>query len=603
MKKIRRIFLIIAMLFCAIIGSSCKDCSREMDNATFDDFAASVLYMLINGDELTLNYYFEHPENYGLEHSEPTLPTPGISSETGKIILNLTIGAVTGYDYENLTDDQKMTYNIIVDLLEDVNLKTPEMGYLSNNYLGSYLGYQAQLPLLLAEYKFRTKLDVDNYFKFLDLVPETFKSYVNFEIEKADKGYGMQDFVIDKVVSQCEKFISQVGENDHFMITVVNKKIDECDFLSNEEKIYYKNLNKEKANGPLIEGYSYVKNELPKLKGKATNNMGLAHYVTNDGYEIGKKYYEIDFQDTVGYRITVDEAIDYIEEKLEQYEEKLAYYRNLAQTDVNFRNEVSNYQLMNTTPEEQLKKYETAFDIYFPPLTSKPKITIKYIDKAMEDNFSPAAYMVSAVDNMTEEFIYLNGSKVTLENGELDYNYLYTTLAHEGYPGHLYQNVYFKNQDVNLLRKVLTSSGYKEGWATYTEIFSYELLRGTYSDEFVDYLILNDEYNGLLHSRMDMGIHYNGWTMTEFGNFIKGFNSKITDEKIKSAYEQMIEIPNNYQTYFFTYFKLKDLQIKVKELAGSDFDYKEFHTYILECGPAPLRFVEEYVLSKYEKDI
>jgi uncharacterized protein (DUF885 family) len=102
---------------------------------------------------------------------------------------------------------------------------------------------------------------------------------------------------------------------------------------------------------------------------------------------------------------------------------------------------------------------------------------------------------------------------------------------------------------------------------------------------------------------MDMGIHYDGWTMEEFGNFLKGFNSNITEEKIKASYEQLIEIPNNYQTYFFTYFKLKDLQLKAKELAGNEFDYKEFHKYILDCGPAPLRFVEEYVLSKYQKDI
>lgn len=68
-----------------------------------------------------------------------------------------------------------MTYNIIVDLVDNINAKTMEMGYLSNNYLGSYLGYQAQLPLLLVEYKFRTKLDIENYFKYLDLVPETLK--------------------------------------------------------------------------------------------------------------------------------------------------------------------------------------------------------------------------------------------------------------------------------------------------------------------------------------------------------------------------------------------------------------------------------------------
>ena len=172
-------------------------------------------------------------------------------------------------------------------------------------------------------------------------------------------------------------------------------------------------------------------------------------------------------------------------------------------------------------------------------------------------------------------------------------------MAHEGYPGHLYQNVYFKNKDVNILRKVLKSSGYSEGWATYTEIFSFELLRGKYSDDFVDYLIFQEEYNAAIYSRIDMGIHYNGWDINELRNFILNFNPNASEEAIRATFEQLVEIPNNFQTYFFTYFKIKDLQLKVKELAGSNFDYKTFHTYILDCGPAPLRYVEEYVLSKY----
>ena len=102
MKKIRRTFLIIVILICIFMGASCKDCTIKMDNSTFDEFSGSVLSMLFSGDELTLNYYFENPENYGLEHSEPSLPTPGVSSETGKLILNLTIGQITGFDYENI---------------------------------------------------------------------------------------------------------------------------------------------------------------------------------------------------------------------------------------------------------------------------------------------------------------------------------------------------------------------------------------------------------------------------------------------------------------------------------------------------------------------
>ena len=81
---------------------------------------------------------------------------------------------------------------------------------------------------------------------------------------------------------------------------------------------------------------------------------------------------------------------------------------------------------------------------YFPSLNYQPEIVVKFIDKAMEEHFSPAAYMTSAIDNLEKEYIYLNGSSV-LTDGVYKYNYLYTTLAHEGLPGHLYQNVYFKS--------------------------------------------------------------------------------------------------------------------------------------------------------------
>ena len=599
-KKVLRLFVLLLLTTIALFTTSCVETEKKLDPSTFDDFTKEIFYLLIGEDELTVNYYFENPEDYGLSHYEPSLPTPSVSSELSKLMLNMYFGQIKQYDYKQLNDDQKMTYNLIVDLLEGINAKTSEMSYLSNDYLGSYLGYQAQLPLLLSEYNFRTKLDIDNYMKFLDLVPETFKKYVDFEIEKADKGYAMRNFVIDKVVAQCESFIALANSSEHFMITTINKKIDGCNFLSEEEKIAYKEINEAKVKGPLIEGYTYVMNELPKLKGKSTNEMGLAYYVNAKGEEIGKQYYELDFQDTVGYDISVKDAIKYIDNKLEDYEQELYDFAVAFRSDPTLLAELSNYQLMSSTPEEQLAYYETAFELFFPPLESHPTITVKYIDEAMEDHFSPAAYMTSAIDNYTNEYIYLNGADVILADGSLDYNYLYSTLAHEGYPGHLYQNVYFKSKDVNVIRKVLKSSGYTEGWATYAEMLSYELLRGEYSDTFVDYLIFEAEYVGAIYSRMDMGIHYEGWTLEKTATFLReNLNSGLSDEAIKATYEQLVEVPNNVQTYYFTYFKLKDLKDKVMKMEGENFDYVEFHKHILDCGAAPLKYVEEYVLSQY----
>ena len=106
-----------------------------------------------------------------------------------------------------------------------------------------------------------------------------------------------------------------------------------------------------------------------------------------------------------------------------------------------------------------------------------------------------------------------------------------------------------------------------------------------------------------MYCRLDMGINYDGWTLEEAGAFIKKYVPQVTNEAIKATYEQLIEVPNNMQTYFFTYFKIKDLRTYVMNLTSStreNFDYITFHKYILDCGPAPLRFVEEYVKSKYE---
>ena len=223
----------------------------------------------------------------------------------------------------------------------------------------------------------------------------------------------------------------------------------------------------------------------------------------------------------------------------------------------------------------------------------------------MQDNFSPAAYMTSPIDKITTETIYLNPASIYLfdEQGnkteELDTEYLYTTLAHEGLPGHLYQNAYFKALDVNPIRKVLKSSGYVEGWATYAENYSYRFLDGKYSQTIIDYLITEQKLIAAIYSRIDLGIHHNGWTIEELHNFMSQYFSVGSVEDVKDAYEQLVEIPTNYQEYFFTYLKLSDMYDAVVEKQGASFNAKEFHKLILDCGPAPLRFVEDIVYDTY----
>lgn len=81
---------------------------------------------------------------------------------------------------------------------------------------------------------------------------------------------------------------------------------------------------------------------------------------------------------------------------------------------------------------------------------------------------NPAFYMIPPVDVTDSNVIYLNNSQIT------DNLTLFTTLAHEGYPGHLYQQSAFSATKPDPLRQTMNFLGYVEGWATYAENMSYE---------------------------------------------------------------------------------------------------------------------------------
>ena len=464
--------------------------------------------------------------------------------------------------------------------------------------------YEPSIPELEA-------LDINNYFKYLELVPDTFKKYVDFEVKKADNGYGMPNFVIDKVVKQCDDFVKEVdsAKDNHFMITMFNQKLNSLTFLSDETKATYIEKNKELVYGDLVEGYLYVRDNLNIVRDRAVNEMGLAHYKKDDK-EIGKAYYEALFKDATGYAMSIDEAITYMDSKLTS---KLNEYRLIYANNPNILGEIENIQLMSGTPEEQLAFYQEVIYDYFPELEvdQLPNTVIKYVDKSMEDHFSPAAYMVSAIDNYEEEYIYLNNKSIHNEDADgnlvLDYNYLYTTIAHEGFPGHMYQNIYFKNTESNVLRKVLKNGGYMEGWATYAELFSYNFVSNLYSEDALRFLRLNDEVNGIIQARLDLGIHYEGWTKEEaeafLGQYIASYNTSSPSYVAGASdrvYEQLVEVPTNSQKYFFTYLKIEDMYLNAKEAAGSLFDIVDFHKTILDCGPIPLRYVEQIVKTKYQ---
>ena len=219
-----------------------------------------------------------------------------------------------------------------------------------------------------------------------------------------------------------------------------------------------------------------------------------------------------------------------------------------------------------------------------------PKVStqIKYVQKSMEDYLSPAFYMIPAIDNSSENVIYINQGHLP------DDLSLFTTLAHEGYPGHLYQTTYYAGTDPDPIRNLLNFGGYTEGWATYTEMMSYYY--APLSKEQATLMQKNNSVILGLYALADMGIHYEGWTLLETISFFRSYGITDTDS-IETIYELIIADPANYLKYYIGYVEFLELKKDALKEWGDDFSQKRFHTAVLDIGPAPFELIHNHILN------
>ena len=108
-------------------------------------------------------------------------------------------------------------------------------------------------------------------------------------------------------------------------------------------------------------------------------------------------------------------------------------------------------------------------------------------------------YLTAPLDDRNQNVIYIN-PKAGYKGLEL-----YSTLAHEGYPGHLYQTVYSSDCGIQPVRSLLNFGGYVEGWATYVEMQSFSY--GCSDTDIAAIYRLNRSLNLGISSFLDILIH------------------------------------------------------------------------------------------------
>ena len=576
LKHRKKIFLILPCCLLVILISFLSgnafwgSLHAESSDRQFRTFTRSLFQTEVSANTISLHYTLRSPSDYGIADIPATYGSLSSDPVAAKASVRNVLSSLQEFDPDTLSSENALTFKILDTYLKNASTGTDYLLY--QEPLGSVSGIHTQLPVLLSEYSFYDTQDVETYLALLKETPSYFDSVIRFEQKKAASGLFMPDYQADSVLDTCQSFIDMGKEN--YLVSTFDERIASLDLLPENKKDSFQKENIKLVTEEIYPAYQNLITAIKSLKGKGTNEQGLSHF------PYGKKYYEYLVRQTTGCNESISRLR--LMTRAQILEDLSAMQKVLFPADAAL---TQASVLEQTPPDSMLDDLRSKITDTFPEIPDVD-FQVKYVPESMQDYLSPAFYMIPAIDNLTENVIYINNGQTASGLN------LYTTLAHEGYPGHLYQTVYFSASEPDPIRSILDFGGYVEGWATYAEMMSYYL--APLSKTEASLLQKNSSVILGLYALADMGIHYDGWSVTDTVRFFSDYG--INDANaVQSVYELIIGSPANYLKYYIGYLKFYELKKEMADTLGNQFSQKEFHRAVLDVGPAPFEIVYDEV--------
>ena len=576
LKHRKKIFLILPCCLLVILISFLSgnafwsSLHAESSDRQFRTFTRSLFQTEVSANTISLHYTLRSPSDYGIADIPATYGSLSSDPVAAKASVRNVLSSLQEFDPDTLSSENALTFKILDTYLKNASTGTDYLLY--QEPLGPVSGIHTQLPVLLSEYSFYDTQDVETYLALLKETPSYFDSVIRLEQKKAASGIFMPDYQADSILDTCQSFIDMGKEN--YLVSTFNERIASLDLLPENKKDSFQKENMKLVTEEIYPAYQNLITAIKSLKGKGMNEQGLSHF------PYGKKYYEYLVRQTTGCNESISRLR--LMTRAQILEDLSAMQKVLFPADAAL---TQASVLEQTSPDSMLDDLRSKITDTFPEIPDVD-FQVKYVPESMQDYLSPAFYMIPAIDNLTENVIYINNGQTASGLN------LYTTLAHEGYPGHLYQTVYFSASEPDPIRSILDFGGYVEGWATYAEMMSYYLAPLPKTEASL--LQKNSSVILGLYALADMGIHYDGWSVTDTVRFFSDYG--INDPNaVQSVYKLIIGSPANYLKYYIGYLKFYELKKEMADALGNQFSQKEFHRAVLDVGPAPFEIVYDEV--------
>lgn len=557
---------VLSIIYAAILSPAGKS------TGSFSEFCTTLFREEMKSNTMNLHFTLKDPKAAGIDSYEITLGSlSGDSPHNQARQLKKLSEELKKYSHRSLKGKDRLTCRLLSDYISRQQNLAAYPYY--DEPLTPSGGVTSQLPVLLAEYTFRNTRDIKDYLGLLSQIDTYFLGILDYEQKKADAGLFMSDEACLKVIEGCEVFTEH--PDDNFLIDTFSNRLNAMDGLTDTQKNAYLKQHSKVLSDHVIPAYSQMIKGLTMLLGRGHNNWGLCNFPE------GKAYYEAVVSADTGCDDSVEDLFSQI---AKARREDLTFCQNLLEKNPKLASQSPKPDAALKEENAMLSRLqkEILTDFPAPPQT---EVEICHVDPALSEYLAPAFYITAPIDDISHNRIYINDAK-----NDTDI-YYFTTLAHEGYPGHLYQTICTSSYGAPEVLSLLNYPGYTEGWATYTEMQSFYY--AGLDPDLASLLQHNQAATLSLYATADIGIHYFGWEKEKNAAFWSEYGVDDT-ATVKRITDLILEEPGNYLKYYVGYLKFRQMREQLA-LENKSFSVSAFHEAILRTGPSPFSVLEETV--------
>lgn len=557
---------VLSIIYAAILSPAGKS------TGSFSEFCTTLFCEEMKSNTMNLHFTLKDPKAAGIDSYEITLGSlSGDSPHNQARQLKKLSEELKKYAHRSLKGKDRLTCRLLSDYISRQQNLAAYPYY--DEPLTPSGGVTSQLPVLLAEFTFRNTRDIKDYLGLLSQMDTYFLGILDYEQKKADAGLFMSDEACLKVIEGCEVFTEH--PDDNFLIDTFSNRLNAMDGLTDTQKNTYIKQHSKVLSEHVIPAYRQMIKGLTMLLGRGHNNWGLCNFPE------GKAYYEAVVSADTGCDDSVEDLFSQI---AKARREDLTFCQNLLEKNPKLASQSPKPDAALKEENAMLSRLqkEILTDFPAPPQT---EVEICHVDPALSEYLAPAFYITAPIDDISHNRIYINDAK-----NDTDI-YYFTTLAHEGYPGHLYQTICTSSYGAPEVLSLLNYPGYTEGWATYTEMQSFYY--AGLDPDLASLLQHNQAATLSLYATADIGIHYFGWEKEKNAAFWSEYGVDDT-ATVKRITDLILEEPGNYLKYYVGYLKFRQMREQLA-LENKSFSVSAFHEAILRTGPSPFSVLEETV--------